>query len=207
MTLIDMSSFEKAADAPEDPFVFFKQWLKEAESSEPDDANAACLATADEYGRPGARIILLKSYDERGFTFFTNRESRKARALAVNPNAAMAFYWKSLDRQVHIEGSVSMTSDRESDDYFASRPRGSRIGAWASSQSRKLEERKMLLNRVKEYEMKYEGQESVPRPPYWGGYTLTPARIEFWQEGKFRLHHRVLYTRLQNGWEKQLLYP
>ena len=147
MTLIDMSSFEKAADAPVDPFVFFKQWLKEAEASESDDANAACLATADEYGRPGARIILLKGSDEKGFTFYTNRESRKARALAVNPNAAMTFYWKSLDRQVHIEGSVSMTSDQESDEYFASRPRGSRIGAWASTQSRKLEERKMLLGK------------------------------------------------------------
>ena len=207
MTLIDMSSFLKADDAPGDPFVFFKQWLKEAETSEPDDANAACLATADEYGRPGARIVLLKSCNEKGFVFFTNRESRKARALAVNPHAALTFYWKSMDRQIHIEGNVTTTSDQESDAYFASRPRGSKIGAWASAQSQTLNERKILLNRVKEYEMKYDGQDDIPRPPHWGGYLLAPARIEFWQEGEFRLHHRLLYTRLGGGWEKQMLYP
>lgn len=207
MTLIDMAGFQKADDAPADPFIFFKQWLKEAESGESADANAACLATADEYGRAGSRIVLIKEHGERGFVFYTNRESRKGRSLAVNPHAALTFYWKSLGRQVHIEGGVAPVGNEESDAYFATRPRGSKIGAWASQQSRPLEERKMLLNRIKEYEMKYDGQEGIPRPPYWGGYLLTPASIEFWQQGEFRLHHRILYSRMGGGWQRQLLYP
>lgn len=207
MTLIDMAGFQRAEDAPADPFVFFKQWFKEADANEFADTNAVCLATADEYGRPAARIVLVKDFGEKGFTFFTNRDSRKGRALAVNPHAAMTFYWKSVDRQVHIEGGVAVLDDAESDSYYASRPRGSRIGAWASPQSRPMDERKMLLNRVKECEIKYDGDENIPRPSYWGGYRLIPARIEFWQEGQFRLHHRILYTRQGDGWQRQMLYP
>ena len=207
MSQINIVTFQKASDSPEDPFVFFKQWLKDAEVSEPDDPNAACLATADEYGRAATRIVLVKDHDDSGFVFFTNRDSRKGRALAVNPHAALTFYWKSLDRQIHIEGSVAPVSDSESDAYFASRPRGSRIGAWASIQSQPMENRDDLLRRIKELEMKYEGREDIPRPPHWGGYRIAPASIEFWQEGQFRLHHRILYTRDNGGWRRQMLYP
>jgi len=204
---MNIAQTKDADHAPEDPLVIFRQWFEEAEEKEAEDPNAMYLATVDEYGRPSARILLLKSYDEHGFVFFTNRESRKGRSLAVNPAAAMTFYWKSMDRQVHIEGSVTPLNDSESDEYFASRPRGSRIGAWASLQSQPIENRETLLRRVKEYEAKYDGKEDIPRPPHWGGYLLKPGQIEFWQEGEFRLHHRLLYNRHSDGWEKQMLYP
>lgn len=207
MTLMDMASFQSAQDAPEEPFVLFKQWFKEAETQEVAEPNAACLATADEYGRPAARTVLVKDFGETGFVFFTNRDSRKGRALAVNPHAAMTFYWKSIARQVHIEGGVVMLDDAESDAYYHTRPRGSRIGAWASQQSHPMEKREMLLGRVQDYEKKYAHDENIPRPPHWGGYRLAPVRIEFWQEGKFRLHHRILYTRMGSNWQRQMLYP
>lgn len=207
MAAIDISVFDRADAAPADPFDLFRQWLAAAEANETDDPNAMALATADRQGRPNIRTVLLKHLDERGFVFYTNRESRKGRALAENPYAAINFLWKSLDRQVDAEGPVISVSDAESDAYFASRPCGSRIGAWASSQSRPLESRQNLIERVKKFETKYESREDIPRPPHWGGYVLVPDRIAFWQEAPFRLHARVVYTRAGDGWERRLLYP
>lgn len=207
MQSFNINEIDAPEQAPENPLLLFSQWLKEAEKTDADDPNAMCLATADEYGRPSARTLLLKGHDEKGFVFYTNRESRKGRALETNPYAAILFYWKTLDRQVHIEGTVSRVGDEDSDDYFSSRPRGSRIGAWASQQSRSLENRGALKKRIEELEKKYQGNENIPRPPYWGGYLLKPERIEFWQEGTFRLHTRILYTRSGDGWKKEMLFP
>jgi pyridoxamine 5'-phosphate oxidase len=206
MATIDISLFETADNAPIDPFDLFRQWLASAEANEKDDPNAMSLAAADKEGRPNIRTVLLKHLDERGFVFYTNRESRKGRTLAENPYAAVNFLWKSLDRQVDAEGSVMKVDDAESDVYFASRPRGSQIAAWASWQSRPLESRQVLRDRVKEFEAKYEGKD-VPRPPHWGGYVLVPSRIAFWQEAPFRLHARLVYTRAGDEWERTLLYP
>jgi len=207
MQSFNINEIEAPEQAPEDPLLLFSQWFKEAQNTDPDDPNAMCLATADEYGRPSARTLLLKGYDEKGFVFYTNRESRKGRALETNPYAAILFYWKTLDRQIHIEGSVSRVGDDESDDYFLSRPRGSRLGAWASQQSRAMESRATLKKRIEDMEKKYQGNENVPRPPYWGGYRLKPERMEFWQEGDFRLHTRILYTRSGDGWKREMLFP
>ncbi|MEQ9333892.1 pyridoxamine 5'-phosphate oxidase [Thalassobaculum sp.] len=192
----------------DDPFEQFRRWFAEAEASEPNDANAMTLATADSDGRPSARIVLLKDFDARGFAFFTNTESQKGRQLEVNPFAALCFHWKSVRRQVRIEGAVTSVGDDEADAYYASRPRGSRIGAWASQQSRPLADRPALLAAVSRFEAEYDGKD-VPRPPYWSGYRLTPLRVEFWQDGEFRLHDRFLFTRSGEGapWTVQRLFP
>lgn len=192
----------------DDPFEQFRRWFAEAEASEPNDPNAMTLATADSDGRPSARIVLLKDFDARGFAFFTNTESQKGRQLEVNPFAALCFHWKSVRRQVRIEGAVSSVGDDEADAYYSSRPRGSRIGAWASQQSRPLADRPTLLAAVSRFEAEYEGKD-VPRPSYWSGYRLTPLRIEFWQDGEFRLHDRFVFTRTADGapWTVQRLYP
>ncbi|MEQ8815127.1 MAG: pyridoxamine 5'-phosphate oxidase [Thalassobaculum sp.] len=192
----------------DDPFEQFRRWFAEAEASEPNDANAMTLATADSDGRPSARIVLLKDFDARGFAFFTNTESQKGRQLEVNPFAALCFHWKSVRRQVRIEGAVTSVGDDEADVYYASRPRGSRIGAWASQQSRPLADRPALLAAVSRFEAEYDGKD-VPRPPYWSGYRLTPLRVEFWQDGEFRLHDRFLFTRSGEGapWTVQRLFP
>ena len=192
----------------DDPFEQFRRWFAEAEASEPNDANAMTLATADSDGRPSARIVLLKDFDARGFAFFTNTESQKGRQLEVNPFAALCFHWKSVRRQVRIEGAVTSVGDDEADAYYASRPRGSRIGAWASQQSRPLADRPALLAAVSRFEAEYDGKD-VPRPPYWSGYRLTPLRVEFWQDGEFRLHDRFVFTRSGEGapWTVQRLFP
>ncbi|GHD51104.1 pyridoxine/pyridoxamine 5'-phosphate oxidase [Thalassobaculum fulvum] len=197
--------FEPKTD---DPFEQFRSWFADAEASEPNDANAMTLATADSDGRPSARIVLLKDVDARGFAFYTNTESQKGRQLEVNPFAALCFHWKSLRRQVRVEGPVAGVSDAEADEYYASRPRGSRVGAWASQQSRPLADRPTLLSAVARFEAEYDGKD-VPRPPYWSGYRLTPLRIEFWQDGEFRLHDRFLYSRPSDGapWVMQRLFP
>ncbi|ACI98020.1 pyridoxamine 5'-phosphate oxidase [Rhodospirillum centenum SW] len=194
------------AEAPADPFLFFRDWLAEAERTEPNDPTAMSLATVDADGRPSLRIVLLKGLDERGFVFYTNTESRKGFQLAARPVAALCFHWKSLRRQVRIEGAVERVTEAEADAYFASRPRGSRIGAWASQQSRPLESRAVLQHRVAETEARYDGQE-VPRPPHWSGYRVLPDDIEFWQDGEFRLHDRFRYRRSATGWTCQRLYP
>lgn len=200
-------ALENSAAAPLTPWELFTKWLDEAGTTEINDPNAMCLATTDANGRPSARIVLLKDFDERGFVFYTNRESRKGQALSLHPQAALCFHWKTLGRQVRVEGRVVMVDDHESDAYYASRPKGSRIGAWASRQSRPLESRSTLVSRVEELERQYNQTDNIPRPPHWGGYRLNPDYIEFWHDGEFRLHTRLVYNLTEKGWERSLLYP
>jgi pyridoxamine 5'-phosphate oxidase len=195
-----------AGDA--EPFGLFDAWFEEASASEPSDPNAMALATVDPAGLPDVRMVLLKGVDARGFVFYTNAESAKGRQLAANMKAAANFHWKSLRRQVRLRGAIDEVSDAEADAYFASRPRDSRIGAWASQQSRPLESRFALEKAVALYAAKYPIGE-VPRPPYWKGYRLAPFYMEFWRDRPFRLHERVVFRRaeLDGAWEKQRLYP
>ncbi|WP_425405621.1 pyridoxamine 5'-phosphate oxidase [Hwanghaeella sp.] len=190
------------------PFDVFADWFAEAQESEPNDPNAVALATADASGQPAVRMVLLKGYDEQGFVFYTNLESNKGRDLAENPKAAMLFHWKSLRRQVRIEGPVSAVTDEEADEYFASRARGSQIGAWASDQSRPLEGRFALEKRVATFTAKF-GLGTVPRPSHWSGFRISPQRIEFWKDGAFRLHDRYVFTRDDDGqaWTVEQLFP
>ena len=190
----------------EDPFALFDAWLAEAWASEPNDANAMTLATVGADGRPSARIVLLKGHGQDGFVFYTNRQSRKAGELGAGAHAALLFHWKSLRRQVRIEGGVSLATDAESDAYFARRTRDSQLGAWASNQSRPLESRAAFEARYEAMRARFEGGE-VPRPPHWGGYRVTPERIEFWQDRAHRLHERRLFVREGEGWREGLLYP
>ncbi len=189
-----------------DPLPRFRSWFEEARASEPNDPDAMTLATADSRGRPSARMVLLKGVDDDGFVFYTNLESRKARDLAENGYAALLFHWKSLRRQVRVEGPVRQVSDAEADAYFATRPRGSRIGAWASDQSRPMEGMLVLEKRVAEYTAKF-GLGEIPRPPHWSGFRVTPERIEFWKEGRFRLHERIVHIRDGSGWTTERLFP
>lgn len=202
---------ETAESGPPNPITLFKEWLGEAESSEINDPNAMCLATTDPDGRPVARMVLLKNVDEQGFVFYTNRESRKGEALNLNPHAALCFHWKTLTKQVRVEGKVLLVDDAESDAYYNSRSKGSRIGAWASRQSRALDSRSTLANRVAELEKQYGENDVIPRPPHWGGYRIVPDYIEFWHDGGFRLHTRLIYKKTENGagykWERSMLYP
>lgn len=201
------AALENVAQTPQNPLDLFDQWLSEAEKTEPNDPNAMGLATVDARGRPGLRIVLLKGYDERGFVFYTNRESRKGNDLAAHALAALCLHWKSLKRQIRIEGTVVPVSDAESDDYYASRPLGSRIGAWASQQSRPLESRSTLTARVQAVEQRFADNPDIPRPPHWGGYRVIPQSIEFWHDGESRLHTRVLYEKTADGWARRMLYP
>lgn len=189
-----------------DPFGLFDAWFAEAQESEPNDPNAMALATADASGRPAARMVLLKGHGPDGFVFYTNRESRKAHDLKENMQAALLFHWKSLRRQIRIEGAVERVSDAESDAYFASRGRDSQLGAWASEQSRPLAARSIFEGRFEAMQFRFEGSD-VPRPPHWGGYRVVPDRIEFWQDRAHRLHERRLFTREEAGWTEGLLYP
>ncbi len=190
----------------ENPIGLFKDWLADAERSEPNNPNAMTLATVTPDGAASARMILLKGVDERGFTFYTNLGSRKAEQLSVNPRAALCFYWKSLKRQVHVEGTVERVDDAEADAYFATRPRSAQIGAWASKQSRPMEGRFRLEARVAKYTAKFHVG-TVPRPDFWSGFRVVPEHIEFWREQPFRLHDRVVYHRDGGGWRKERLYP
>ncbi|UCH72610.1 MAG: pyridoxamine 5'-phosphate oxidase [Rhodospirillales bacterium] len=189
-----------------DPLPRFHSWFEEAQISEPNDPNAMTLATSDSRGRPSSRMVLLKGIDDGCFVFYTNLRSRKARELAENGQAALLFHWKSLRRQVRIEGTVRQVSDAEADAYFATRPRGSRIGAWASDQSRPMEGMFVLEKRVAEYTAKF-GLGEIPRPPHWSGYRVLPDRIEFWKEGRFRLHERVVHVRQGDSWSVERLFP
>ena len=197
---------------PADPIELFHAWLAEAERSEPNDPTAMALATVGEDGMPSSRMVLLKQADARGFVFYTNHESRKGRQLLAHPKAALLFHWKSLRRQVRVEGEVSTVGAEEADAYFASRPRQSQIGAWASDQSRPLESRYALEKRVARFAAKY-AVGSVPRPPHWSGFRVRPRLIEFWSDGAFRLHDRVVYHHDEdggqngNGWRTERLYP
>jgi pyridoxamine 5'-phosphate oxidase len=190
----------------DDPIALFDTWFAEAKASEPNDPNAMALATADGDGRPSVRMVLLKGHGPDGFVFYTNREGRKAGDLAANPQAALLFHWKSLRRQVRVEGAVSLASDAESDAYFASRSRDSQLGAWASDQSRPLDARATFEARFEAAKARFAGGD-VPRPPFWGGYRVAPERIEFWQDRAHRLHERRLFTRNGADWTEGLLYP
>jgi pyridoxamine 5'-phosphate oxidase len=191
-----------------DPFGLFAAWLEEATASEPNDPNAMALATVDSNGLPDVRMVLLKGYDEHGFVFYTNAESQKGTELAGNPKAAIVLHWKSLRRQVRVRGPVSEVSAEEADAYFNSRPRDSRIGAWASQQSRPLESRFALEKAVAKYAAKY-AIGTVPRPPYWRGFRIAPVYIEFWHDRPFRLHDRVIFKRSgpEGAWTKERFYP
>jgi pyridoxamine 5'-phosphate oxidase len=192
--------------ATTDPLQLFDTWLEEAGRTEPNDPNAMALATADAEGRPSVRMVLLKGREPDGFVFHTNLDSRKGDDLAANPQAALLFHWKSLRRQVRIEGKVERVSAEESDAYFKTRSRERQIGAWASQQSRPLADREAFEARVAEMTRRFEGQ-PVPRPPRWGGLRLIPERIEFWLDREHRLHERRLFERDGKGWREGLLYP
>lgn len=189
-----------------DPVEQVKAWLAEARASEPCDADAAALATADRDGVPSVRMVLVRGLDPRGFVFYTNLGSAKAMDLAQNPRAALCLYWKSLQRQVRVQGPVEPVTDDEADAYFAGRPRDSQIGAWASRQSRPMTGRFELEKRVAQTLLKFPTL-NVPRPPFWSGFRVVPERIEFWRQRPFRLHERTLYQRDAGGWRLQILYP
>jgi pyridoxamine 5'-phosphate oxidase len=193
--------------AAQDPFALFADWMRDAERSEPNDPNAMALATVDAQGLPDVRMVLLKDFDARGFVFYTNTESAKGQELAGNMQAALVFHWKSLTRQVRVRGPVERVSDSEADEYYASRARGSRIGAWASQQSRPLESRFALEKAVALYAARYPIGD-IPRPKHWTGFRVMPVQIEFWHDRPFRLHDRVVFRRGEGGgWTTQRLYP
>ncbi|MGC6511969.1 MAG: pyridoxamine 5'-phosphate oxidase [Parvibaculales bacterium] len=201
----DMIDFDSPPDAP---LPVFDKWLAEAETTEPNDANAVAVATVDADGMPNVRMVLLKGLSEDGFVFYTNFDSAKGRELTASGKAAMCFHWKSLHRQVRVRGPVAPVSATEADAYFASRARESRIGAWASQQSSPVEDRAALEQAVMSMTQKFDGQD-VPRPPHWSGWRLSPLTIEFWQDGDFRLHDRLIYERatVVDPWRTRRLYP
>jgi pyridoxamine 5'-phosphate oxidase len=194
----------REVDADADALAQFRRWYAEAEAAEP-DPETMTLATATGQGRPSARMVFLRGFDERGFVFFTNYNSRKAGEMAGNPHAALLFYWRGLGRQVRIEGRVEMVSAAESDAYFRRRPRGSQLSAWASPQSQPIPSREFLLERIGQLSAEYALE--VPRPPFWGGYRVVPETIEFWQRGDNRMHDRLFYRRTSEGWLRQRLGP
>ncbi|MCP9221789.1 pyridoxamine 5'-phosphate oxidase [Erythrobacter sp. LQ02-29] len=200
---------ERSAIPESDPFALFDTWFAQARESEPNDSNAMALATATPEGAPSVRMVLLKGHGSDGFTFYTNAQSRKGEEIRANMQAALLFHWKSLRRQIRIEGPLAEVSSSEADDYFHSRARVSQIGSAASDQSRPLPDRQVYLDRVAALEDEYEGAEEIPRPPHWTGFTLTPERIEFWLDRPNRLHDRRLFTRDRGtgGWTNTLLYP
>ncbi|MDR7153250.1 pyridoxamine 5'-phosphate oxidase [Sphingobium xenophagum] len=189
-----------------EPFALFDDWYSQARETEINDSNAMALATADARGHPSVRMVLLKGHGPDGFIFYTNFEGRKAEELTVNPHAALLFHWKSMRRQIRIEGAVGPVNDATADAYFATRSRDSQLGAWASDQSRPLPSREIFMARFEEANARFEGR-PVPRPPHWSGFRLVPDRIEFWQDREHRLHERRLFTRDDTGWSEGLLYP
>jgi pyridoxamine 5'-phosphate oxidase len=189
-----------------DPFALFSEWLGEATRSEPNDPNAMALATVDEDGLPDVRMVLMKGFDAAGFVFYTNLESRKGRQLAARPKAALCFHWKSIRRQVRVRGAVQSVTPEEAEDYFATRPMQSRIGAWASQQSRPLESKSALEQAFAEHQRRF-GDGKIPRPPHWSGFRIVPEELEFWRDGAFRLHDRMRFRRAGTDWTRTLLFP
>ena len=194
------------SDMAQTPFLQFQKWWDQALSSEITDVNAMTLATCNKDGKPDARIVLLKEFNEEGFTFFTNYNSRKGKELEENPYACIVFFWKELERQVRIQGSVKRISSGDSDEYFIQRPKGSRISAWSSPQSDVITSREILEENVSRYEQQF-GDGNIPRPPYWGGYNLSPTVVEFWQGRSNRLHDRIQYTLIDSRWVIERLAP
>ncbi len=214
MNKIDLASLRKSytqnelleQNVAKDPFVFFEKWFGEAVQAEVPEPNAMYLATVSD-GKPHGRIVLLKGLDSEGFTFYTNYESHKGKQIAENAAAAITFFWVELERQVRVEGKIEKVSREESEMYFHSRPRGSQIGAWVSSQSQVIENREVLEQKLASFEEKFQGIELIPKPDYWGGYRLIPSSIEFWQGRPNRLHDRILYTKNENNWGISRLSP
>ena len=193
-------------DGSSNPLKFFETWFEEAEATEPDVPNAMSLSTVNAKGRVSSRMVLLKGYDQRGFVFYTNIGSRKGRDIFENTSVALLFHWKSLKRQVRVTGAAEQVDAEEANTYFASRSRGSQVGAWASRQSGNLQNRYLLEETINEFEKKF-ADKAIPRPPFWAGYRVIPHEIEFWEEGDFRLHNRILYSLENSVWSKSLLYP
>ena len=191
----------------EDPFVVFKKWMSEAEKNEINDPNAVALATVNESNQPDVRMVLLKEFNNNGFVFFTNLNSKKGTDLKKVPKASMCFHWKSLLRQVRVSGDISLISKNDADMYFNSRPYLSKIGAWSSNQSKPMETRDAFLNKIEEYKNKFIDENKVPRPEHWSGFLLSPNRIEFWKDVEGRLHQRLEYLKESDTWKRQILYP
>ncbi len=191
----------------EDPLALFTIWLAEAEKKEINDPNALSLATTNSKNEPSVRMVLLKSLSSKGFVFYTNLNSPKSDDLKKNPKAEMCFHWKSLQRQIRISGTVNEVSNEEADMYFISRPYESKIGAWASNQSKVMNERDDLLKKIEEFKKKYKDEKQVPRPKHWSGWRLNPSSIEFWLGDKYRIHQRLKYNKVSNNWKKEILYP
>ena len=191
----------------QNPIVLFKKWFAVAEKSEINDPNALSLATSSSSGIPSVRMVLLKGLTEKGFVFYTNFNSKKGHDLKNNPKASMCFHWKSLRRQIRISGKTVVIDNKEADEYYNSRAYGSRIGAWASSQSQTMNNRNEFINKIKEFEKKYPDQKNVPRPPHWSGWRVEPDNIEFWLEIKNRIHERLNYRKVNGKWSREILYP
>ena len=190
-----------------DPVELFKLWMAEAEKNEINDPNALSLATTSNKNEPSVRMVLLKELSPKGFVFYTNLNSPKSSDIKNNPKAAMCFHWKSLQRQVRVSGTVTQVEDKEADLYFNSRPYESRIGAWASDQSKVMNKREEFLKKIDEFKKKYKEKNNVPRPKHWSGWCLNPSSIEFWLGEKYRIHERLKYNKISNNWKKEILYP
>ena len=201
---LDLNSCFRDLD---DPLELFKYWMAEAEKTEISDPTALSLATTTKKGEPNVRMVLLKGASSNGFVFYTNLNSPKSQELKKNPKAAMCFYWKSINRQVRILGDINQVEDKEADNYFQTRPYGSKIGAWASDQSNIMETRSELLKKTENFKNKYKDKKNVPRPPYWSGWCLKPTSIEFWLHKENRNHERLRYNKFTSGWKKEILYP